>query len=85
MEFPAREIKISRRSWLLAGLATPLLHAWGADSLKVQYDGDNLHVSAPTLHFLNGKPLERLKDGDVVERYVAQMDLFTSTKTGQPF
>jgi hypothetical protein len=64
----------------MAGLATPLLRAWGADSLKVQYDGDNLHVAAPTLHFLNGKPLERLKDGDVVA-YVAQMDLYNDEKS----
>ena len=44
--------------------------------MKVIYDGDNLHVAAPTLHFLTGKPLERLKYGDVVA-YVA------TTRTAQ--
>jgi len=80
MDIPSREVKISRRSWLLAGLATPLLRAWGADPLKVQYDGDNLHIAAPTLHFLNGKPLERLKDGDVVA-YVAQVELWSDDRS----
>ena len=63
MEAPVREIKISRRSWLLAGLTVPLFSLRAAESLEIQYDGDNLHVSAPRLHFVIGKPLERLKDG----------------------
>jgi len=46
-----------------------------AESLDVKYDGDTLHFSAPTLHFLIGKPLERLKDGASVA-YVAQVTLF---------
>ena len=44
-------LKISRRSWLLAGLAIPLFRARAADPLKVTYDGDNLHVAAPDLAF----------------------------------
>lgn len=71
----ARETKISRRSWLLAGLAVPLFRARGAESIAVTFDGDNLHVSAPTLHFLAGKPLERLKDGVSVV-YLSQLTLF---------
>ena len=47
-------------------LRLPLFSARAADPLKVIYDGDNLHVAAPNLHFLTGKPLERLKYGDVV-------------------
>jgi hypothetical protein len=70
---------MSRRSWLLAGLVTPLFSARGAESLDVKYDGDNLHLSAPTLHFLSGKPLERLKDGASVA-YVAQVTLFRDDK-----
>lgn len=31
--------------------------------LLVRLDGDSLHVSAPQLNFISGKPLERLKDG----------------------
>jgi hypothetical protein len=80
METRSREIKISRRSWLLAGLTVPLFSARAADSMKVIYDGDNLRVAAPTLHFLAGKPLERLKYGDVVA-YVAQLELFNDART----
>jgi hypothetical protein len=76
----SRETRISRRSWLLAGLTFPLFSARAADSLKVLYDGDNLHVAAPTLHFLTGKPLERLKYGDVVA-YVLQLELLNEART----
>ncbi|HXB71142.1 MAG TPA: hypothetical protein VNY05_23095 [Candidatus Acidoferrales bacterium] len=87
MEQPSRGNRISRRSWLLAGLATPLFSVRAAEPLEVKYDGDNLHLSAPTLHFLIGKPLERLKDGAPVA-YVAQVTLFgddhvTPIKRGQ--
>ncbi|MEO8592495.1 MAG: hypothetical protein ABI759_04165 [Candidatus Solibacter sp.] len=71
---------MSRRRWLLAGLTTPLLSLSASDPLKVTYDGDNLHVAAPTLHFLTGKPLERLKYGDVVA-YVAQLELLNESRT----
>jgi hypothetical protein len=80
MKTRSREIRISRRSWLLAGLTVPLFSARAADSMKVTYDGDNLHVAAPTLHFLTGKPLERLKYGDVVA-YVAQLELLNESRT----
>jgi hypothetical protein len=80
MNFPQREMKISRRNWLLAGMAAPFLRAWGGETLTVQYDGDNLHVAVPALHFLNGKPLERLKDGDVVA-YVAQLELLSDDRS----
>ena len=80
MKTRLRETRISRRSWLLAGLTVPLFSARAADSMRVTYDGDNLHVAAPTLHFLEGKPLERLKYGDVVA-YVAQLELFNESRT----
>jgi hypothetical protein len=80
METRPRERKMSRRSWLLAGLTTPLLSLSATNSFKVTYDGDNLHVAAPTLHFLTGKPLERLKYGDVVA-YVAQLELLNEART----
>jgi hypothetical protein len=68
--------QISRRSWLLAGLATPLFRLGAAESLAVSFDGDNLHVSAPSLHFLSGKPLARLKDGLTVV-YVSKLTVFS--------
>src|ERR1035438_6117533 len=80
MARPAWESRISRRSWLLAGLTAPLFSARAAESMKVSFDGDNLHVNTPSLHFLNGKPMERLKDGDVVA-YVTQLDLLDESRT----
>lgn len=38
------------------------------------FDGDNLHVSAPELHFLTGKPLSRLQDGATVV-FLSQLTL----------
>jgi len=68
--------QISRRRWLLAGLAVPLLPLRAADPLAVTFDGDNLHVSAHTLHFLAGKPLDRLKDGATVV-FLSQLTLYS--------
>jgi hypothetical protein len=74
MALQARD-KISRRSWLLAGLTLPLFRAWAEPILHVTSDGDNLHVAAPQLHFLAGRPLARLKDGNIVV-YLSQLTLF---------
>jgi hypothetical protein len=74
MALPARDIRISRRSWLLAGLAIPLFRARG-ESLEVAFDGDNLRPVAPSLHFLTGKPLERLRCADTV-LFLSQLTLF---------
>jgi hypothetical protein len=74
MALHARE-RISRRSWLLAGLALPLFRAWANPVLRVTSDGDNLHVAAPQLHFLTGRPLARLKDGNVVV-FLSRLTLF---------
>ena len=79
MAQPARDNRISRRSWLLAGLAIPVFRLRGAEALAVSFDGDNLHVAAPGLHFLTGKPLERLKDGDAVA-FVSQITLFSDER-----
>jgi hypothetical protein len=59
----------------MAGMAAPLSLAWGADSLNVTFDGDNLRVSSPDLHFLSGKPLERLQEGSTVV-YLANIALY---------
>ena len=76
----ARDGKISRRSWLLAGLAVPLSAARASESLGVTFDGDSLHVSAPSLHFLTGKPLARLKDGATVI-FLSQLTLYSDPYT----
>ncbi len=68
---------ISRREYLLGGLAIPLSRAFAVSSpLTVTWDGDDLHVTAPRLHFLTGKPLERLKNGDSVV-FITQLSLST--------
>lgn len=65
---------MSRRSWLVAGLAVPLFRAGAAPRLNVSFDGDNLHVAAPQLHFLTGQPLGRLHDGATVV-FLSQLTL----------
>jgi hypothetical protein len=76
MAHNARIHGISRRSWLLAGLGLPLSRLRAASSLNVTYDGDNLRVTAPDLHFLTGKPLQRLKNADTVA-FQAQLTLLS--------
>jgi hypothetical protein len=70
----ARE-KWTRRSWLLAGLTIPLFSARANPILDVTFDGDDLHVAAPKLHFLTGRPLARLKDANTVV-FVSKLSLF---------
>ena len=69
---PGRDRRISRRRWLLAGAALPLSMASAEDSIRVFYDGENVHPVAPNLHFLAGKALERLKEADTVV-YIATL------------
>jgi hypothetical protein len=79
MALTARDEWISRRSWLLAGLAIPLSRLRAAAPLVVSFDGDNLRVAAPDLHFLTGKALERLKDAATVT-FLSQLTLFSDTR-----
>jgi hypothetical protein len=37
-----------------------------AQELLVHNGGDQLHITAPKLHFLSGKPLERIQNGNAV-------------------
>jgi hypothetical protein len=75
---------ISRRSTLALGAA--LVAGMAISALAVEYnefrlaarlDGDLLHVSAPNFRFLNGKSLERLKDGSSVG-FIAQLSVSSS-------
>lgn len=69
---------MSRRNWLLASLTFGVSR--GAYSslavLSASYDGDSIHVGARDLHFLSGKPLERLKDGLTVV-FLSQLTVST--------
>ena len=69
---------ISRRNWLLASLTFGVSRGAYSSlaSLTASYDGDNIHVSARDLHFLAGKPLERLKDGLTVV-FLSQLTVST--------
>ncbi|MES1257297.1 MAG: hypothetical protein ABUS51_02660 [Acidobacteriota bacterium] len=48
-----------------------------APKLVVRMDGDYVHISAPRLNFLNGKALERLKDG-VSIAFIGQLTVTSS-------
>lgn len=74
MALEAQYNRISRRSWLAAGLVIPLLRARAQQNLEVLFDGDNLRPVLPGLHFLTGKPLDRLKDARTVA-FVSQLTL----------
>jgi len=51
--------------------------------LLVRLEGDYLRVSAPRLDFLNGKALERLKDGGSVA-FIAQLTITSSPDSAVP-
>jgi hypothetical protein len=72
----AKALEISRRSWLLAGLTLPLSRAGAGLRLDVAWEGDDLRVNLPELHFLTGKPLDRLHDGATVV-FLTQLTLTT--------
>lgn len=58
---------LTRRGWLIVGAISPvLLKAVASLNLHLHHEENYLHVSAPHLHFLTGRPLERLKNGSSV-------------------
>jgi hypothetical protein len=59
---------------LAAGTLTCALAVVSVPTLQVHLDGDFLHISAPHLNFLNGKALERLKDG-VSVAFIGQLSI----------
>jgi len=60
-----RALRMSRRSWLAAGLTLPLC-LMNAATMDIAFDGDTLRPVMPDLHFLSGRALERLKDARTV-------------------
>ena len=67
----------TRRAWLVVALAAPLPLAASEARLVPRWNGDVLLVSAADLHFLAGKPLERLKNGAPVS-FDFQLSLLAS-------
>ena len=59
------ELRI-RPWWFLLSFVTGFLFAMFAEELAVHWRNDELHISAPKLHFLAGQSLDRLKNGDSV-------------------
>lgn len=74
MALDARDYRIDRRSWLLAGLAIGVSRLRAGETLEISFDGDNVRVAAPSLHFLTGKPLERLHNAATVT-FLSQLTL----------
>lgn len=54
---------VTRKWWLIVTICMPVALCISAQSLFPRLDGDLLHISAPQLQFLTGKPLEHLHDG----------------------
>jgi hypothetical protein len=69
-------VRLGAGRWLLASVWIAMSCGWAAERLNVTWDGDDLHVAAPQLHFLAGKPLDRLKDGAAVV-FLTQLTLTT--------
>ncbi len=67
---------ITRRWWLLAIAGAPIAVGLTAQALLVRLDKEFLRISAPNLHFLTGKPLERINDGNTVG-YLGQLSILT--------
>jgi hypothetical protein len=62
----------------LAGLAAGVSRSWSGTPLDVLWEGDDLRVTAPQLHFLIGRPLDRLRDGASVV-FLTQLTLATDS------
>ncbi len=67
------------RCWLGTALAI-LGGGLFAQSIAVRLDSGHLRISAPQMHFLSGKPLERLHNGSSVV-YAVQATLLGDQKT----
>lgn len=68
---------LTRRRMLLMSLAAPLA---SDQTLLVRRDGDRLRVSAPQIRFLNGRPLEQLRNGASVS-FLCQILLTNEAQT----
>ncbi len=55
--------RVSRRSLLLAVFAAPVRPGVSGEWIVPRLNTDRLQVAAPHLHFLSGKPLDRLHNG----------------------
>jgi len=70
--------RLTRRLWLAAGVSAPLGWSLAAARLLLRKEDDHFRISAPQIRFLNGKPLEQLKNGANVA-FVTQITISTDT------
>lgn len=70
--------RLTRRLWLAACVSAPLGWSLAAARLLVRKEDDHLHISAPQIRFLNGKPLEQLKNGQNVA-FLTQITISTDS------
>jgi len=52
--------------WLLPGIVVSVSPYLRGQALELRWTGDEIRVAAPKLHFLQGRVLERLRDGSPV-------------------
>jgi len=65
---------LTRRLWLAASISAPLGWSLAASRLQIRREADRLRITAPQIPFLNGKPLEQLKNGRSVG-FISQLSL----------
>lgn len=70
---------LGRACWLTASLGACCWWCAAAEELEVRLNSDRLKVAAPSLDFLSGKPLERLKNGASV-LFHFQLSLLSENK-----
>ena len=62
--------------WIAAGAVLGAMALAQSQSLVVERHGDTLHVTAPQVHFIEGKALRKLKDGSAVA-YIMTLSAMT--------
>jgi hypothetical protein len=63
--FPFTHWRI-RPWWIVLSFASGFLFAMWAQELAAHWRNDEIHISAPNLHFITGPSLDRLKNGAAV-------------------
>ncbi len=66
--------------WIIPSLLTALAFAMASEELGVHSGDDELHITAPRLHFLTGSSLDRLKNGAAVP-FDFQLSLSAGSRT----
>jgi hypothetical protein len=59
-------LRRTRRTVSIAGIVLLLCLCLWAQELLIRSSADQVHVTAPQFHFLTGKPLDRIRNGNAV-------------------